>query len=762
MKKILLLISIFSLLEPVICQAREQKNADSLFSVLETAKHDSLKINTLNKLAFLFRNNNPDTAIYFADKALALAKKTDSKSGIITAYLHKATATKNLGDFEEALRINTEALSMCNLLLDTEKGNNKTKILLLKAGALSSIGSIKEETGNYTEALKCNFEALKIRNETGDITGLASTYNNLGNVYADLGNYPEALKYLFEALKIKEKTGDKKSIANSYNNIGSTFYNQGEYSQALHYHLTALKIRKENGDKAGIAGSSNNIGIIYDMQGNYGEALKCHFEALKITEEIGDRQGVALAYDNIGIVYMHQRLYNKSLPYFLNYLKISEEIEDYSGIADAHINIGNTYVKLKNYAEGNYHLNKALTLSKEIGSLDFLKYCYEGLSKLDSAQGNFKQALEHYKLFIASRDSIFNKENTKKLVQSQMQYEFDKKESLAKAEQEKKDIQSQREKNLQYFAIAMLGILVFSVVIIAFIQWRNNKQKQAANNLLANQKAELENTIMQLKSTQSQLIQSEKMASLGELTAGIAHEIQNPLNFVNNFSEVSIELLGEMNEEINKGNTEDAKQLAHDLILNLEKINHHGKRADAIVKAMLQHTRSSSGQKELTDINALADEYMRLSYHGLRAKDKSFNAILKTDFDETIGKIEIIPQDIGRVILNLITNAFYAVNEKKKLSGPEYEPIVTVTTRKTNNQVELLVTDNGNGIPQKIVEKIFQPFFTTKPTGEGTGLGLSLSYDIIKAHGGELKVESGVGSDAAKPAFTNFKITLPY
>jgi signal transduction histidine kinase len=246
------------------------------------------------------------------------------------------------------------------------------------------------------------------------------------------------------------------------------------------------------------------------------------------------------------------------------------------------------------------------------------------------------------------------------------------------------------------------------------------------------------------------------MASLGELTAGIAHEIQNPLNFVNNFSDVSNELIDEMNEELDKGEIDEAKAIASDIKQNLEKINHHGKRADAIVKGMLQHSRSSSGVKEPTDINALADEYLRLAYHGLRAKDKAFNATLKTDFDETIGKIDFIPQDIGRVILNLITNAFYAVDEKKKLNPEGYVPTVSVSTHRSlsskgegRGEVLICVKDNGNGIPQKVLDKIFQPFFTTKPTGQGTGLGLSLSYDIVKAHGGELKVETkeGEGSE---------------
>jgi len=272
---------------------------------------------------------------------------------------------------------------------------------------------------------------------------------------------------------------------------------------------------------------------------------------------------------------------------------------------------------------------------------------------------------------------------------------------------------------------------------------------------LTKQKEELELTLEELRATQSQLIQSEKMASLGELTAGIAHEIQNPLNFVNNFSEINTELITEMEEEIDKGNLEEAKKIARDILENQQKINQHGKRADSIVKGMLQHSRSSSGVKELTDINKLADEFLRLAYHGLRAKDKSFNASLKTDFDSRLGKISIVSEEIGRVILNLLNNAFYSVSERKKLKMEGYEPFVTIVTRLVDDHVEIQVSDNGNGIPQKVMDKIFQPFFTTKPAGQGTGLGLSLSYDIIKAHGGELRVETKEGEG------TEFTIVLP-
>lgn len=279
----------------------------------------------------------------------------------------------------------------------------------------------------------------------------------------------------------------------------------------------------------------------------------------------------------------------------------------------------------------------------------------------------------------------------------------------------------------------------------------NEKNRELSTTVLT-----LNNTMLELKNTHAQLIQSEKMASLGELTAGIAHEIQNPLNFVNNFSEVNTELLQELQLEVDKGAFENVKLLTADIIVNEQKINHHGKRAAGIVKGMLQHSRSSSGMKEPTDINILADEYFRLAYHGLRAKDKIFNATMKSDYDTTIGNINIVPQDIGRVLLNLITNAFYAVTEKKNKLGNGFEPTVTITTKKINNNVVITVEDNGSGIPPSIADKIFQPFFTTKPTGQGTGLGLSMSYDIVtKMHDGTIQVESKIEEGS------RFIITLP-
>jgi signal transduction histidine kinase len=366
-------------------------------------------------------------------------------------------------------------------------------------------------------------------------------------------------------------------------------------------------------------------------------------------------------------------------------------------------------------------------------SAELISNAYKRMGKIDSA-------LVYLTISKQVEDSI-NKVRTERLTEFQ-NLGFEEQMRLEKKVQE--DIVYQN-KVRTIVLFSGLGILA----ALAFVFYRNIRQKQKANLVL-------QKTLSDLQSTQAQLVQSEKMASLGELTAGIAHEIQNPLNFVNNFAEVNVELIDELETEANKGNLEEVKLLAKDIKENETKINHHGKRADAIVKSMLQHSRKTSGQKELTDINALCDEYLRLSYHGLRAKDKSFNADFESKFDTTLAPINVVPQDIGRVILNLINNAFYAVNERqKKEQNSGYKPLVTLTTSKQGDQVVIEVADNGTGMPDQVKEKIFQPFFTTKPTGEGTGLGLSLSYDIVKAHGGEIKVEATEGEG------TEFVILLP-
>ena len=503
-------------------------------------------------------------------------------------------------------------------------------------------------------------------------------------------------------------------------NLGRSYFSIDKLDSALIFEGEAEEEVKKSGFKKYLGQVYQITGEIYSKKGNKDLARQYFYRAIQTSIEQNNRNSLSGNYFSLTKFYLAKLQKDSALKYAKQNLAVILELGPVTGRT---VNLGTVYE--------NIYLAYKLTNERD-------------------------SIFKYQELTLVTKDSI-SKIRIKNLTDVQSA-SFQEQIRLQNLEKEKVVYQN---KIRTYSLLAGLGV----ILLIALILYRNNRQKQNANKVL-------ETTLNNLKSTQSQLVQSEKMASLGELTAGIAHEIQNPLNFVNNFSEVNTELIDELNQEVDKGNLEEVKAIAKDIKENEQKINHHGKRADAIVKGMLQHSRSSSGVKEPTDINALCDEYLRLSYHGLRAKDKSFNATIKTDFDKSIGNINIIHQDIGRVVLNLLTNAFYAVDEKKKQAGDAYEPTVSVSTSRSlsfgegRGEVTIKVSDNGNGIPQKVLDKIFQPFFTTKPTGQGTGLGLSLSYDIVtKGHGGELKVETkedeGLSAEAAAQAGTTFIIILP-
>ncbi len=573
--------------------------------------------------------------------------------------------------------------------------------------ALSFMCIVTEQQGNLPKSLELGFKALQLAEEHHLESLAGGALDGIGEAYIILKDYPKALTYLRTYISIVEPTNDE-GLAYAFFDMGVAFDGMNQFDSANLYEEKAIKtFQKYNREEPLVYQTLGDVAV---KSGKPGEALNFYQKSLQIALKNNERRASATAYNKIAAFYKKQNQPDSAIDYAGKGLEESKLISQKKTILDA-----------------------AALLSE----------LYE--------QKDTKESLRYLKVADAYKDTLFGAANIEAIQTLVAQEEEHQKEiAVAKI--------SYQNKMKQYALFAGLGILF----LIAIILYRNNRQKQKANIFLQQQKEEIdiqknraEKTLNELKLTQSQLIQSEKMASLGELTAGIAHEIQNPLNFVNNFSEVSNELIDEINEAIEKGDSEEVKIILNDVRQNLEKINHHGKRADAIVKGMLQHSRTSTGIKEPTDINALCDEYLRLSYHGLRAKDKSFNADFKTDFDNSIGKINIVPQDIGRVLLNLINNAFYAVNERQKITKEKYQPTVFLSSKKTGDKVILTVKDNGNGIPKKIVDKIFQPFFTTKPTGEGTGLGLSLSYDIIKAHGGEIKVESKEAEG------TEFIILLP-
>lgn len=400
---------------------------------------------------------------------------------------------------------------------------------------------------------------------------------------------------------------------------------------------------------------------------------------------------------------------------------------------------------------GTPHTSKKITIQKN--KLDANK----ALSNDFAKKGNYAEAYKYYLQYSAYKDSLTLEATSRRMAALAYKQSLLKKEGQIALLTKDRQLRDQKSKRQLQLTLGLFGFIVLLVTILVILG-RNNQVKKQVNLKLNEQKEELQHALSELKTTQEQLIQSEKMASLGELTAGIAHEIQNPLNFVNNFSEVSTELVRELKEDYQKADSpkEVDLELINDIEGNLQKITEHGRRASSIIKGMLEHSRSSSGQKVQTDLNALVEEYLKLSYHGLRAKDNTFQSKMVTELQSSLGEVLIVPQEIGRVLLNIFNNGFYAINQRKKAGISGYEPILTVKTIKENGQVKIVIRDNGKGIPESVKQKIFQPFFTTKPTGEGTGLGLSLSYDVItKGHGGTIKV------DSEENQFTEFTITLP-
>ncbi len=594
--------------------------------------------------------------------------------------------------------------------------SKKLKMNLWQADACSQLGYVLATSGNAIKSYDYFNEARKLsedKNNEADnwrpwtfsnsknshearVSILAMNCQMMANLWGYLGETEKRKATSLEALKWGLAINNSKVLHLAYTNIGG-----------------------------GTTASPDSAILFFKM-------------SLKKAEEVGFTR-IGNTYLNLAAAYARKKMQDSAIFYAHKSIAINQEHNYYRSLVSSYNSLSAFYSWQKNADSSLFYAYKALDIARISHIRSGLNGAYKNLSLSYALTNKTDSAYKYERLSNQLNDSLKNVR-----IDNLTKYQnvaFNEQLRLKKLDEERTAYANK---------MSMLGLiaLLTGILVVALILYRNNRQKQKANTVL-------ESTLNNLKSTQAQLIQSEKMASLGELTAGIAHEIQNPLNFVNNFSEVNKELLIEMNEEINKGNLEEVKVIANNITENENKINHHGKRADAIVKGMLQHSQSSSGVKESVDINALSDEYLRLAYHGLRAKDNSFNATMKTDFDDSIGSIKIIPQDIGRVILNLITNAFYVVNEKSKQGIASYEPAVSISTKKEGNKILISVKDNGNGIPDSIKDKIFQPFFTTKPTGQGTGLGLSLSYDIVQAHGGEIKVSTKENEG------TEFTIQLP-
>ncbi|MBK6565230.1 MAG: hypothetical protein IPN49_10215 [Saprospiraceae bacterium] len=613
--------------------------------------------------------------------------------------------------------------------------SNKPSDLKILRDANFSLGEWFSLNEKYPQALVYLLESLRLSEELKTLDfHYSRNYQTLANIHTQIGNYKEAEKYIDKSLQICHSIKDTLQMGSSYLGKSNLMLKFKDEANAQLYVDSAMYVMKnvKHCEPCYNIAKTLNAGI-KNLSKNYSEALT----ELKEVEAFYNKEGGGQKPDSRFYIekartYLGLKKYNNAIQ-TINALKVSEQ-----------------------------------TYNKDVSDkYDILSNAYEGV-------GDNKNALKNYRLHVQTEDTLAKWRNSSEVTRLELENQF-------KQKQLQSDLHFQNQLNKQkstrnWLMFLGLSTLLFALGLYSRLRYTRKTQKllQLKNEIIEAEKEKANTALNELQSTQAQLIQSEKMASLGELTAGIAHEIQNPLNFVNNFSELSVDLTKELKEEVEKLEIPEkdkayVTEIIGDLSQNQDKINLHGKRASSIVKGMLEHSRISNGQKETTDINALCDEYLRLAFHGLRAKDKSFNASIETHFDANLPKIKVITQDIGRVLLNIINNAFYAVSEKSKVesskSDVHYEPKVTIGTTSMGNMVEIKITDNGGGIPDHIKDKIFQPFFTTKPTGQGTGLGLSLAFDIIKAHGGELRVESlpaeGNADHFGKGGGSEFLILLP-
>jgi two-component system, NtrC family, sensor kinase len=594
----------------------------------------------------------------------------------------------------------------------------------------------------FDSALVYALQVSKLSDKLNYTIGKTRAYRSMFFAYNCQGNYPKALE---AALNINKLADELAKVNRSFSGRGDYFIGllnleMKDFTKAREQFDLALKNYKKSGTP------ESDIFFVYSQMANMYSSFTQSDSALWYARkgyELGIRSTqfkkyFALACAALGNIYDQIGNPNLAENYFRMGIEQSKEYNNIYFQARNYNYLAALFKKLNLKDSAVNYANTSLRLCQEHNFGEFAADASRILATTYDSENKTDSSLKYFKIMVAARDSVFSQSRGQQF----QQFAFNE-------IQRRQEISASEERYKSQVKMYGLSIALILFSLLAFSLFRNNRQKQRA-------KINIEKAYDELKSTQAQLIQNEKMASLGELTAGIAHEIQNPMNFINNFSEINSELLDEMREEIKSGNSTEAFGLSEMIRENNSKINFHGKRADSIVKSMLLHSRTSSGIKEPTDINQLADEYLRLAYHGLRARDSSFNVTMKTDFEPDVLKIDIVPQDIGRVLLNLYNNAFYSVGEKKRQMVQDYLPIVEVRTKKLGNKFEITIRDNGKGIPKNILDKIFQPFFTTKPTGQGTGLGLSLSYDIIKTHGGEIKVETAEGS------YTEFKIILPF
>ncbi|OGX86591.1 tetratricopeptide repeat protein [Hymenobacter glacialis] len=691
---------------------------DSLRALLRAQpRPDTTRVRRLLALATELRVKDETQATTLAEQALGLAQRLKDPPGESEALLLASMLYRRQNQFDRAYSYAQRAQRLC-----TRRGD-----LSGQARAWLQLSLIHMLQGNPTPALQAALRGLPLAEKAGDIVTLTRLQANLGEIYNLMGNYDEAVPVRHAVLRSAQRTGDRQVALTALNGLGNTFQMLRQWPPALAYYQRALQLSKELGDTSGEIGNETSLAEVYGLLGNRTEALAHSRRARQLVRQTGDDYNLPM------VELMLARAY------------LLDQQPDSALVLARH----------------------GLALSQQAGTNDNIRKATDILADAYAQNGNFEEAYRYRNLHMAYTDTLSGEDTNRRSSALRYGYELDRKQVQIDLLNKTRQLQAHKAARQRLQLYGLLAGLVGVVLVVAlllrniFLKLRANRRLNEKNVEIAAHRDTLDRTLTELQTTQAQLVQREKMASLGELTAGVAHEIQNPLNFVTNFSELSVELVDELEYELAREHLSTAgrqtlDQLLQELSQNQHKIHEHGHRADLIVKRMLEHSRGSSGQREATNLNALAEECLRLAYHGWRAKNQGFNATLTTALDPDLPPAHVVPQDLSRVLLNLLTNAFYAVAEKSAQAGAGYQPEVQVRTSHTPGAVLLQVRDNGNGIASAVRDKIFQPFFTTKPTGEGTGLGLSLSYDVVtKGHGGTMSVESQEGE------FTEFTVSLP-
>ena len=692
-------------------------------------QQDSFRVNRLNEVCNNFSSARipVEDIENFSTEALNISRQIGYVKGEAYSLISKARAAYASGKKEESARLLFQADSIATKIDESD----------IHLWVLIRLAACYQST-DYRQSLDWALKAEELAQALGNKVLLSKTETFVGAAYWGLSDYARAMEYVTKALKSAEEVNCLdcqvfawQAITNIYISIGD-YEKSNQYSQKLYKGFNQLGYTGSVRDEI-----LNVIGETYRLMGKYPEALQYYRQSLQANTSPVNR---AYTESNMADVFVRIDSIEQAFDLALKSQAAAKKLDDITLEAWIYGILSRAYLKMNMPDSALHYAQLGLAAGEKLGTIELIRDNTLAIADAFAFKNDYKNAYQYHNLYINYRDSMLNNEIKNRTAIIEHNYALEKKEAqIALLSQQKR---------LQQNTLMAVTAVLFLILITALVLFRSNRHKQKA-------KQNIQKAYDELKITQAQLIQSEKMASLGELTAGIAHEIQNPLNFVNNFSEINIELIDDMQHAVQSGNINEVSAISTSLKDNEKKILHHGKRADAIVKGMLQHSRVSAGEKESVDINSLTEEYLQLSYHGIRAKEKNLTVVLKTDLNKSIGNIEIVPQDIGRVLLNIFNNAFYAVKEKKKNMGTNYEPMVTVSTEKNNGNIEIHVRDNGVGIAHKHVNKIFQPFFTTKPTSQGIGLGLSVSYDIVKAHGGSINIETTEGEG------TEFVIRLP-